>query len=130
MIGLDTTAIIDLFNGDERLIKKINELKENIVSTMVNYQEIFFGIDFSNENLADEEIYYDSFFDNIEVFELSSESAKEASKILWILRKGGDNIGNFDSMIAGIYITNGVNKIITRNTKHFSKIKNLKVISY
>lgn len=39
-------------------------------------------------------------------------------------------IGRFDSMIAGILLANGVDKIITKNVKHFEKIKGLRVISY
>jgi predicted nucleic acid-binding protein len=130
MIGLDTTAVIDLFNGVEELIKKINVMNEPIVSTIVNYQEVFFGIDLDGYVFGEEENYYDNFFNNIEVFGLTKNASKEASKILWSLRKSGRTIDEFDSMIAGILLANGVGKIITRNKKHFEKIKGLKVLGY
>ncbi len=130
MIGLDTTAIIDIFNGEKNVIKKIGELREPLVSTIINYQEIFFGIDFLDHTLAEEKTYYDSFFDNVEVFGLTMNAAKEASNILWSLRKKGHDIGEFDSMIAGILLSSGVNKIMTKNVKHFESIDRLKVISY
>ena len=130
MIGLDTTAIIDIFNGEENIIKKINELREPLVSTIINYQEIFFGVDLGDHTLIEEENYYDYFFESIEVFGLTMDAAKRASKVLRSLRKVGYDIGEFDSMIAGVLLTNGINKIITRNVKHFSKVKGLKVLSY
>ena len=36
----------------------------------------------------------------------------------------------FDCTIAGVYLSNNINKIITKNVKRFENILGLKVISY
>ena len=130
MIGLDTNAIIDLFNGDEELISLLNGIREDLCVSLINYQEIVFGLDPENESHMEELFYYDSLFDSYIVFSLDRGSSKKTNKIFWSLRKKGSAIGKFDCMIAGILLENGVNKIITKNVKHFSKIPGMKVISY
>jgi|SRR3989344_1150449 len=130
MIGLDTTAIIDLFKEDKKLKEVIESLEETFTSTIINYQELFFGLNPDNEQHKKEGEYYDQFFDNVTLFEHNINSAKKSSEIFWKLSKDGATTGRFDSMIAGILIANGVNKIITRNVKHFENIKELEVIGY
>ena len=39
-------------------------------------------------------------------------------------------IDKFDCVISSIFIANGINKILTGNPKHFTRIKELEVISY
>tara|TARA_Y100000034_G_C6843817_1_gene382059 strand:+ start:903 stop:1295 length:393 start_codon:yes stop_codon:yes gene_type:complete len=130
MIGLDTTAVIDLFKKDSKIKELIGSLNENICSTVINYQELMFGLNAEDSAHLVEESFYDSFFDGIFLFLLDKESAKKSREILWNLRRNGKNIGKSDCSIAGIFLVNGVTKIITRNVKHFEQIPGLKVISY
>ena len=54
--------------------------------------------------------------------------AKKGKEV--IVYEDGNKIGDFDCAIAGIYLANSVNKIITGNVKHFERIKGLRVIGY
>lgn len=128
MIGLDTTAIIDFFKGNENIKNFILKNNEPLSSTILSYAELMFGI--KNNMHEKEEEFYDDFFNEIHIFELSKESCKIASKIHNNLRKKGKEIGQFDSLIASIFLSNGVTKILTRNKKHFKKIKDIDVINY
>jgi len=110
-------------------VKLLSSLDDKIVSTVINYQEIFNGIDFEKSYDVEED-YYDGFFDDMILYNLGKREAKLASKIYSKEKRNGNMIGRFDSMIAGILLANGVNKIITKNTKHFSKIRGLKVLKY
>ena len=130
MIALDTTAIIDLFNGDSSLIKILQELDDEFVTTSINQQEIYFGLDTTKEDHQEEERNYDGLFNNLIIHSLELRSVKASSEIFWNLKKKGTQIGKFDCMIAGILLSNQINKIITKNVKHFEKIKELEVISY
>ena len=129
MIALDTTAIIDIFKGDKKLHSLLNKLDEPLTSTLINYQEIVFGIDKQDSKYSWEQKYYDNLFDNLLLFSLTNRSARKASEIFWLNKKKGKTIGRFDCMIAGILLTNDVSKIITRN-KHLNYISELQVLEY
>ena len=130
MIALDTTAIIDIFKGDEDIKKLLLKLKEELITTLINYQEIMFGLDLANSRYQEEEVYYDEFFQDTNILVHNLESAKKGAEIYWQLKHGGKTIERFDCMIAGILLTHGVYRIITRNIKHFENIKELEIISY
>lgn len=130
MIGLDTTAIIDFFKKDKALKKVIDKSDEPFASTIINYQEIMFGINKDNPVHFGEEDFYDRFFNSVFFLNLDKASVKLASVISWKQKKKGEKSGNFDCMIAGILLSNNVDKIITKNVKHFENIKGLRVISY
>ncbi len=130
MIGLDTTALIDISRNNGEILKLVNDIEEDICSTILNHQEVMFGLDLNDINFLNEEKFFDNFFDSIHIFELDISSSKEASRIKWKLRKKGITIEEIDCSIAGILLVNGINKIITRNVKHFEKIPELEVISY
>ena len=130
MIGIDTSAIIDLFKEEKSLLNLLKNINDKLASTIINYQEIVFGlnpIDFKHKT---EKEHYESFFNDINLMLLTKLSADKSSEILWELRRKGKTIDEFDCMIAGILLSNGVNKIITRNVKHFENIRGLKVIPY
>ena len=130
MIGLDTTAIVDLFKGVSD-IKPILELyKEPKAITDLSYAELLFGLNQKIPQHKTEEKFYDSFFKSTITLSLDKIAIKKAAYIFWSLKRKGQEIGQFDCLIAGIFLANGITKIITRNKKHFDKIPGLQVISY
>ena len=130
MIGLDTSAIIDIFKGEPKIKLFLESNKEPLAATIMSYLELQFGLNPENPRHLEEEKYYNEFFNSIYNIELNKESCKEASRIFWKLRKEGKAIEQFDCVIASSFIANGVKKILTRNTKHFERINDLTVISY
>ncbi|MCK4826096.1 type II toxin-antitoxin system VapC family toxin, partial [bacterium] len=64
----------------------------------------------------------------IPVYSLEEKEAKAAAKIYTDLKQAGKLIGNQDILIAGICITYDI-PLITKNTKHFSRISRLKLFS-
>lgn len=130
MIGIDTDAIIDFYRKDQELIKLMSSIEDDLSTTIINYQEIMFGIDLSNKKHIEEKDYFDSFFNGVFFFSLDKRSCVKANEILQYLKKKGVVLGKFDCMIAGILLSNGVDTIITKNKKHFENIPGLKVLSY
>ncbi|MDP3916914.1 MAG: PIN domain-containing protein [Nanoarchaeota archaeon] len=130
MIGLDTSAIIDIFRGDEKIKGFFESNKEPLAVTIMSYLELFFGLDFENTKHTKEAQYYRSFFDGLYQMDITGESCEKASHIFWKLKKEGKMIEKFDCIIAAIFMVNGINKILTRNPKHFERIKGLNVMSY
>ncbi len=130
MIGIDSSALIDLFKKEDSIIKLLENMEEEIVLNQISYLEIMFGLDFDNSKHKEEEVFYDKIFNNYENLDLDVNASKKSAEILFKLKKKGKIIDSFDCTIAGIYLNNSVNKIITRNIKHFENIEGLKVISY
>lgn len=127
---MDSSTIIDFFRKNESLKKVLETIDEPLVINRISYLEIMFGLDFSNPSHKIEEDFCDGLFDSLIIFDLDKQGCKKSSEIFWYLKKKGKIIELFDCAIAGIYLSNGINKIITRNKKHFENIKGLEVISY
>ena len=129
MIGIDTTAIIDLFKGEEGVRSVLTNVHEPLVTTQLNYLEIFWGIDRTNTKHQKEIEYYDAFFDELKTIALDNYGCKKAAELFWKLRKDGKNIGKFDCIIAALLLSQGVNAIITRNVAEFERA-GMRVIKY
>ncbi len=130
MIGIDTTGLIDLFRNDKNILKLLEETEEEIILNIITYLELMLGLDFRNLKHKNEESFYDNLYNQYNVLKLDYKSSKKNSEINRELKNKGKIIDPFDMTIAAIYLTNGINKIITRNVKHFENIKDIEVIKY
>ena len=131
MICLDSTFIIDFMRNEEAAVKKAASFGSHILfTTQVNVFELLFGELSEKEVMRKRLLSLQSFLDRINILNLDRESAMKSAEIAANLSKKGRPIGHLDSIIAGIALTNGVNAILTRNVKDFSKIKELNVIAY
>ena len=129
MICLDSSFIIDFIRNDENAILKLDSLKhEVLVTTGINVFEVFFGLYAKGRHKDIDHIK--EFFDNLNIIDLTRDSAMIASKIGADLVKTGKIIELNDILISGIIIANGCNKVLTKNKEHFSRINGLNVISY
>ena len=130
MIGLDTSAIIDIFKGDKDIKEFLDSNTEPLAATIVSYLELFFGLNPKDPKHGKESEYYKEFFKSLYNIDLTKDSCELASEIFWSLKKEGKTIEQFDCVIAALLISNGINKILTRDSRHFERIRKLNVISY
>jgi predicted nucleic acid-binding protein len=130
MIGLDTTAIIDLFRGNSGIKTFLEQNTEPLSATTMSYLELFFGLDTEKQAHREEAEYYRKFFATLYSLNLSPSSCEKAAEIHFALMKKGQPIQQFDCTIAAIFIENGITKIVTRNTKDFRKIPGIETVSY
>lgn len=130
MICLDSDCIIDFLKGKKEAIEVVNKYSNEVFTTEINVFEVLFGVYLKKNINQKEKFATKEFFDSIEVFSMESGCGEIASKLLTDLIKSGFVIDQNDCFIASIILNNGCNKIITRNKKHFSKIKGLKIIGY
>ena len=130
MILIDSDCIVDFLRGDEKAIKILGKNVGSIVTSELNSFEVFFGI-FIHKNIPKDELFSaERFFESIKILSFDYQCGKIAAKMLSELRNKGEEINQNDCLIASVMIKNGITKIITRNKKHFGKIKDLKVIGY
>lgn len=118
---VDTTFLIDLLNGRGEAI----EFSKNnyFATTAISVFEIIQGMKKS------EEAKTKGLFEEIPVLDFDKECAILSANIFKELKLKGLEIDFQDCMIASICIKNK-SKLVTKNTKHFERIKNLEVLSY
>ena len=125
---LDTTFLIDLLRGKKGL-QKIVETDEPLFTTQLNMYEVIRGLFYRNIS-ARKMAEANDLFENIKVLSLDDNSIIKAAEISAELTKQGEMISDCDCMMAGIASSKGMNKIVTRNAKHFRKIKGMTVETY
>ena len=128
---LDTTFIIDLMEKEDGAVKKLHELiklGEPQLTTTLTIFELFSGMTRSNRPLEEKNKVLEVLKGQL-VVELNNEAAEKAGEIDGTLIKEGKMIGPIDSMIAGIALVKR-EKVLTRNIKEFSRIRDLQIETY
>lgn len=128
---LDTSFLIDLMQGLPEAINKIEKLQhiqEPIFITTPTIFELWTGISCGNQPEKEKQ-KLKIIIENQRILDFNNSSAQEAGIINGTLKKQGIPIDPEDCMIAGIAINHN-EPILTRNIKHFQRIKGLKVETY
>jgi hypothetical protein len=127
----DTNFVIDVMRADAEALEKLAELEskgEPQAVTAPTLFELYSGLARSTKPEAERKNILNTLAGLI-VFHLDALSAERAGEEDGRLVKSGERIEPVDSMIAGISLTMG-ETLLTRNTKHFSRIDGLKLESY
>jgi len=125
---LDTTFLIDLLRGKKETFKIINS-KEPLFTTKINMYEVIKGLFLKNITKA-KLVEVMDIFDNIRVLPFDDNALIKSAEIYSDLTKRGLEVHDLDCITAGIMLSKGINEIVTRNAKHFKKIKGITVENY
>ncbi len=126
-VCLDTDIIIDYLRKTketENLIDRLLNKFDDINITTITVYELLIGIEYSDGKGRN---YVEEIIKTITILPLNTKAAREAAKITTELKKSGQQIGIADELIASICKTNNA-CLLTKNTKHFQRIKNLDII--
>ena len=133
MLCLDTTFMIDLLKNRLDALSKFQQIKDQeIYTTLINIYEIKAGIQrkFERHIVLRETAIFNKLLSSIQIFDLDIKSVSKAAEINGELTNEGAIIEDLDILIAAMCLTNDCNTIITKDKRHFSRIKGLKVESY
>lgn len=125
VICLDTSVLIDFY-------RKKDKSKSFFFSLAVDYEEFAvstiseFEIYVSSDEKKD--IFWDDLFQKIISLPFDSSANRTAIKIDRQLKKISKQIDTPDLLIAACAISNGL-KLATLNTKHFSRIEGLEIVT-
>ncbi len=128
---LDTSFIIDLLKGEEKIDKWIEKLDSNEEIPILNpitAMEIWEGAHLSNRT-EDEIEKIKSLLEGLNFENFNIEDGKLSGKINADLTNKGEKIDIEDVMIASIAI-NSDQSILTRNPDHFNRIEKTEVETY
>lgn len=128
MVYLDTSFIIDLLRGDKSIKNKLKQLEKPLKITTTSVMEIITGSELSN-NKSSEKEKIKELLQSLIVVPFDKKCAIKAGVIEAKLIKSGKRIEIEDVMIAATAIVNN-DVLVTRNIKHFEKIKDLKIERY
>ncbi len=128
MVCLDTDILVSLLRGDESAEAYIGLLEgrgEEVYTTPVNAHELFLGGWRSKrreENLRE----IAGLLGDLNILDFDLEASFYTGRVASMLLAEGSPIGVEDVMIAGIALRYG-QSLATRNTRHFSRIPELRV---
>lgn len=125
---LDTTFLIDFIRGKKETLKLL-KTKEPLLTTQINMYEVIRGLFLQNVP-SSQFMEIIEMFENIRVLPLDDNSLIKSAEISAGLIKKGKSIPDCDCMIAGIALSQNINKIVTKNIKHFKRVQGLKLETY
>lgn len=131
MVCLDTSFVIDLLRGNNNIIKtkeKLDETGDIIHIPAPVIVELISGANLKGKKEIETKKIKD-FLSTTIVLPLDKECAFLAGEIESELMQRGENIEIEDILIAAISIQNN-ETLVTRNEKHFRRIKQLTIEPY
>lgn len=135
MVCLDTTFLVDLLRGDMQARDLDNQFAKQHLTVSVaapSIMELVKGLhlDTTAQHVTAEECSrIIDILNSLVVLGLDQKSAMLAGEIEARLVNKGLTLDVEDIMIAAIAITHG-EPLVTRNTKHFGRIPDLKIMGY
>lgn len=125
MILLDTDFLIDFFGGNPEALAKMNTIQTDLLAvSSISFYEIVYG-ELKKRRVFDSEEFVETF----RVIPVGERETKMAVQIRLELEKSGGRIGWADEMIAATALSHQT-VLITRNLKHFRRVKGLKIESW
>lgn len=110
-----------------RIFVRIEEVElEDLATTIFNYSEIAYGLKLKPDLAKKLSKQYKGFLSLIGCMDYDKEAADIFSTTKAKLKKEGRILPDLDLMIASVTIANDLT-LVTHNTKHFSRIKDLKL---
>jgi len=131
MTCLDTDFIIDLLRRKPAAESKLEELTtdgDKLTTTPLNASELYKGA-YNSSRPIEEAKKVRHLLDTLDILEFSTAASETFGKLSIELQRKGNNIGDFDLLIASIALTHG-EPLLTKNAKHFSKVPGLAVEGY
>ena len=130
MIGLDTTFIIDFLNGDADAVRKGQELDgRQLVTTQINLFEVLTGLFLRKVRGAGDLQATLAFFERVGILSHQNEGSLQAAELLAASYKSGKALAATDALIAGILLSSGCSRIVTRDSD-FRRIEGMQVLGY
>ena len=128
---LDTTFLIDLMEKDEAAMQRkelMDDSKETYRVSAPTIFELWSGISQSKTPIQEKSKVL-AIISQLDSIKLNRQTAEKAGEIHGSLIKTGQTLEALDCMIAATAMHEN-ESLLTRNTKHFTRVKGLRVESY
>jgi tRNA(fMet)-specific endonuclease VapC len=128
MVFLETDFLVGVIRKDQRAIAKLRKLVERgerLTTTPINAAELFKGAYISkhiDENLKKVR----GLLSRLDLLEFNITASDIYGQITSELERKGELVGEMDALIASIALAHN-ERIVTKNVKHFGRIKGLEI---
>ena len=125
MILLDTDICIEILRGNKKVIQKLKQESDDISISFMSVAELYYGAeksDYSDDNT----MLIESFLLSLTIINSDLEILKRFGQLKGTLYKSNKLLSDADLFIAATTLVR-CNKLVTGNTKHFSRIDDLMV---
>ena len=127
---LDTNILIDILNDSPTVMEKLERVGiHRCCMSVISLHELYYGAQLAREKKEEffvkEMNKISRLIEDIDVYPLAADG-KDYAKIKHLLKEQGNMIDDFDIVIAGQAISEGL-IVVTDNVKHFNRIEGLKV---
>lgn len=130
---VDSTFLVDLLRGRETAVIEAAKLEEEgkIVASQISVFELLYGVHKQKHiNHRRRAKQLEKLFARLILLDFDYKAASLAGKLLGELARKGKIIDVLDLLIASTILANGYNVIVSKNRKHFGRVKGLKVENY
>ena len=125
---IDSDVIIDhLNNKNDYLFSVVSQTKKDLFISVITWSEILYGIKKANNSNKNFKVFSKFITEmNIKVVEFSQIVANNFIDIKIDLEKKGKRLEDFDLIIGATALVKNFT-LVSNDTKHFSRIPNLKL---
>jgi len=127
MYLIDTDICIQYMRKDKKVVDRISQLNDLNIS-IITLCELFYGI-FNSKNTPKHKKTLANFLSNVFILNTDFSTAYSFGRIKSTLKNKGRFSGDFDMINAAFAQVYDLT-IITRNIKHYDKIKGVKIITF
>ena len=124
MFDTDTVSFFMKDNPKTVRIKAAKHNRDDFCISAITYAELMFGLKRNYSKKLD--FWLHEILDKFQVVVFDETSSAIYGEIRTALEKSGSSLDNMDMLIAATALKAGA-VLVSHNTKHFSKIKGLKV---
>ena len=131
MVCLETDFLVALIRKDPNAIEKLKKLVENgerLTTTPINAAELFKGA-YRSKNVDDSLRKVRGILSKLDLLDFNLTASDIYGQITSELERRGEKIGEMDALIASIALAHN-ERVVTRNVKHFSRVRGLEIESW
>lgn len=126
---VDTTILIDILRGHAPAQEKLKTLEQQHIPLQTTSISVFELFQDMQQLSAEKQEKIKNLISALQIISFDEIAAEEAGILRAKLQQEGNILDPEDCMIAGIALTHH-ETLLTRNTKHFSRITGLKIQGY
>ncbi|KKU92170.1 MAG: putative ribonuclease VapC [Microgenomates group bacterium GW2011_GWA1_48_10] len=124
---LDTSVIIDYLKGNPTATTMIDSLEGEFYGSFICLAELYEGLERMTSRTKIEPVIKDHFASYHHVFGLDEKICQNFAQVRVDLKKRGEIIEDMDIFIAATCLAHNLT-LVTKNPKHFSRVKNLETL--